>query len=230
VVLVHGTSADRSSLLFETGFLAEAGFGVLAFDVPGQGASQGRTRWGVPERRAIRAAVDWLSVQADVDPGRIGGFGASMGAYVMTQAAVLDDRLRATTLAACPDEVVGQNWRASGRWGLLSRIPNYLALRAYGQSLDMAPKDVIGQIAPRPVFIIGGELDAVVPPFMALQLYAAAGDPKELWMVPAAHHVDYARVAAGEYRDRVVDFFTRTLCDDASEPRSARMPMPLPRS
>ncbi len=211
VVLVHGTGADRSSMLFETGFLADAGFGVLAFDLPGQGASEGRTRWGVPERLAIRAAVDWLCARADVDAARIGGLGASMGAYVMTQAAVLDTRLRAVTLAASPTDVVEQNWLASRRWGLLSQIPNHLALRLHGQSLDMPPMEVIGGIAPRPVFIIGGDLDALVPSFMARQLYAAAGEPKELWIVPGAHHVDYARVAGAEYRARVVDFFERTL-------------------
>jgi len=41
VVLVHGTGADRSSLLAETRILAEAGFGVLALDLPGQGQSEG---------------------------------------------------------------------------------------------------------------------------------------------------------------------------------------------
>lgn len=211
VILVHGTGAERSSLLLETGFLAESGFGVLAFDAPGQGASEGRTRWGAPERRAISAAVDWLSARSEVDPHRIGGFGASMGAYVMTQAAVLDNRLRAVVLAASPNEVAEQNWRATRRWGLLSQVPNHLALRAYGQCLDMAPKDVIGGIAPRPVFTIGGQLDDLVPEFMARQLHAAAGDPKELWIVAGAGHVDYGKVAYEEYRRRVVDFFRRSL-------------------
>jgi dipeptidyl aminopeptidase/acylaminoacyl peptidase len=213
VVLAHGTGADRSALLFETEFLAAAGFGVLAFDLPGQGASEGVTRWGVPERQAIGAAVDWLSARADVDPRRIGGFGASMGAYVMTQAAVLDRRLRAVTLVAAPNDVVEQNWLATAKWGLLTQVPNYLALRAYGQSLDMKPKDVIGRIAPRPVFILGGEHDGLVPSFMAVQLFAAAGEPKELWIVPGARHADYEAVAADQYSMRVTDFFMRTLAE-----------------
>lgn len=211
VVLVHGTQADRSAMLFETAFLAHEGFGVLALDLPGQGASEGRTRWGVPERQAIRAAVDWLSARADVDPARIGGLGSSMGAYVLVQAAVLDPRLRALVLAASPNDVVEQNWLASNYRGLVSQIPNYLALRAYGQSLDMAPKDVIGRIAPRRLLIIGGAQDDIVPRYMAEELYAAAKDPKELWIVPGAHHVDYAAVAAREYRERVTAFFDDSL-------------------
>jgi dipeptidyl aminopeptidase/acylaminoacyl peptidase len=211
IVLVHGTSADRSSLLLETRILTEAGFGVLALDLPGQGQSEGRTRWGVPERQAISAAVDWLSARDEVDAQRIGGFGLSMGAYVLTQAAVLDRRLRSVTLASSPNDVVEQNWLASGAWGLLTQIPCYLALRMYGQSLDMLPKDVIGAIAPRAVFIVAGDLDTVAPKFMAQQLYAKAGNPKELWILPGAHHGDYAHIAPLEYRTRLTDFFQRTL-------------------
>jgi dipeptidyl aminopeptidase/acylaminoacyl peptidase len=211
VVLVHGTGAERSSLLFETGFLSQAGFGVLAVDLPGQGASEGRTRWGVPERHAIIAAVDWLRARAGVDPERIGGFGFSMGAYVMTQAAVLEPRLRAVALVSSPNDVVEQNWLATAKWGILTQVPCYLALRAYGQSLDMRPKNVIGSIAPRAVLIVGGDLDPLVPAFMARQLFSAAGSPKELWLVPRAHHDDFAQIAGPEYRNRITGFFDRTL-------------------
>jgi fermentation-respiration switch protein FrsA (DUF1100 family) len=211
IILVHGTGAERSSLLFETGFLAQAGFGVLALDLPGQGASEGRTRWGVPERHAISAAVDWLRARGEVDPERIGGFGFSMGAYVLTQAAALDQRLRAVALVSSPNEVVEHNWLATAKWGLLTQVPCYLALRAYGQSLDIPPKDVIGSIAPRAVLIVAGDLDPLVPAFMARQLFSAAGTPKELWLVPRAHHADFAQIAGPEYRDRLAGFFDRTL-------------------
>jgi alpha-beta hydrolase superfamily lysophospholipase len=211
IVLVHGTGAERSSLLFETGFLSQAGFGALAIDLPGQGASEGRTRWGVPERHAIAAAVDWLRARGEVDPERIGGFGFSMGAYVLTQAAVLEPRLRAVALVSSPNDVVEQNWLATAKWGLLTQVPCYLALRTYGQSLDMPPKNVIGSIAPRPVLIVGGDLDTLVPAFMARQLFSAAGSPKEMWLVPGAHHADFAQVAGPGYRNRVTGFFDRTL-------------------
>jgi dipeptidyl aminopeptidase/acylaminoacyl peptidase len=210
--LVHGTSADRSGVLAETRTLADAGFGALAIDLPGQGASEGHTLWGVKERQAISAAVDWLSGREEVDPKRIGGFGFSMGAYVLTQAAVLDARLRAVTLAASPTDVVEQTWVTSSRWGLLSQLPQYWALRASGMPLNMLPKDIIGRIRPRAIFIINGELDRNVPPYMARQLAAAAaGQSTQLWMVPGAHHGDYSRAASHEYGERLVTFFRRAL-------------------
>ncbi len=211
IVLIHGTGADRSSLLPETRLLNEAGFGVLAVDMPGQGRSEGRTRWGVPERQAILGAVTWLSAREDVEPQRIGAFGLSMGAYVLTQGAVLDKRIRSVVLASTPNDVVKQNWLATAKWGLLTQIPCYLALRLYGQSLDMMPKDVIGGIAPRPVLLLAGGLDTLVPPFMSEQLFAAAGNQAQLWVVPNAHHSDYGQAAPDEYRVRLIDFFSRTL-------------------
>jgi pimeloyl-ACP methyl ester carboxylesterase len=211
VILIHGTEAERSTLLPELRFLAESGFGVLAFDCPGQGASGGKTHWGVAERRAIGAAAAWLTRRDEVDPNRIGALGMSMGAYILTQEAVNDGRLRALVLAALPHEIAAFTWLANGRWGLLSELPAYLALRAGGTPLDMPPKDVIGAISPRPVLIIGGELDPLVPQRMAKLMFAAARDPKELYIVPAAHHADYAQVAPKEYAAHVVDFFRRTL-------------------
>jgi alpha-beta hydrolase superfamily lysophospholipase len=213
IILVHGTGADRSSLLAETRILAAAGFGVLALDIPGQGASGGRTLWGVPERHAISAAVEWLSHRAEVDPQRIGGFGLSMGAYVLTQTAVSDKRIRAVVLVGCPNDVVEQNWVTSAKWGWLSQWPTYWALRASGMPLDLLPKNIIGGISPRAVLIIGGTLDQVVPSYMARKLYDAAGSPKEIWIAPGANHTDYAVVLPQEYRNRLVGFFSRTLLD-----------------
>ena len=212
VVLVHGTGADRGGVVTETRILAAAGFGALAIDLPGQGASAGHTLWGVKEREAISAAVAWLSGCEEVDATRIGGLGFSMGAYVLTQAAVLDGRLRAVTLVASPTDVVEQTWVSSGRWGPLSQLPQYWALRLSGMPLDMLPKDIIGKIPPRAIFIINGELDRNVPPYMARQLAAAAaGAATELWMIPSAHHGDYSRVVPDEYGERLVAFFRRTL-------------------
>lgn len=224
VVLVHGVGGERSSLLFETRRLTLAGFGVLALDLPGQGASAGTTEWGMPERRAISAAVDWLIHTGDVDPARIGAMGMSMGAYVLAQAAVTDRRIAAVVLAATPNDVFEFNWLATRRWGPLSQYPTYWALRAGGTPLDDCPKDILGKLAPRPVLLVQGELDGLVPEWMARQLYAAAHEPKELYIVHGAGHADFAAAAPVEYGTRLVEFFNRTLVGKTSE-----SPAPLSR-
>jgi uncharacterized protein len=212
IVLTHGTNTDRSSMLPETKILAAAGFGVLAFDFPGQGASGGKTQWGAPERQSISAAIDWLDARAEVDPARIGGFGMSMGGYILIQTAAVDTRLRAVALGAAPSDVVEQTRLASNQWGFLTEVPAVWALRASGMPFaEMVPRDVIGRIAPRPVLLLGGDRDRVVPETMTRSLYQAAREPKELWIVPGAHHGDYVKAAPEEYRRRLIEYFRRTL-------------------
>lgn len=212
IVLVHGTNSDRSSLLDETRILVGAGFGVLAFDLPGQGASEGHTRWGRGERLAVSAAVDWLTTRTDVDPNRIGGFGLSLGGYILAQAAVDEPRLRSIVLSATPTDVVEETRLASGRWGLLSELPAVWALRRSGMPFaEMRPIDVISRVAPREVFIIGGELDRWVPPRMTRSLYEAAVQPKSLWILARGSHGGYVTTAPQEYAARLSEFFARSL-------------------
>ncbi len=68
--------------------LAENGYGVLLFDRRGEGASDGDGNlYGWGGARDIDAAVDFLKKRADVDPGRIGGIGFSVGGELMLEAA-----------------------------------------------------------------------------------------------------------------------------------------------
>ncbi len=212
VVLVHGTSADRAALVPETRILAHAGFGALAIDLPGQGASGGRSQWGTAERHAVSAAVAWLAERGEVDAERIGGLGVSLGGLSLVQAAVSEPRLKAVILDCTPTDVVTETRLASGRWGWLSSEPAVWALRRYGDQVDaLQPAEVIGTLAPRPVMIIGGEFDPWVPPSMTARLFAAANEPKVLWIVPGGHHADYATVDLREYSMRLTDFFSRAL-------------------
>jgi dienelactone hydrolase len=73
------------------------GYGVLAYDGPGQGAAlyrQGlslRPDW----ERVVTPVVDYALSRADVDPERIAIYGASMGGYVVARAAAFEQRIAA---------------------------------------------------------------------------------------------------------------------------------------
>jgi dipeptidyl aminopeptidase/acylaminoacyl peptidase len=212
VVVTHGTNTDRSSMISEMRILSDAGFGVLAFDWPGHGLSEGTIHWNAPERRALGAAIDWLAARQDVDPQRLGGMGFSMGGYVMTQVAAYDQRLRAVMLLAAPSDYTELTHWQHRKWGILSELPATYALHAYGiRHEEQRPIDVIGQISPRPLQMIGGSNDQVIPDYMTRALYAAARSPKSLWIVPGANHGGYAAVAPVEYPARVIKFFTENL-------------------
>jgi uncharacterized protein len=209
IVLAHGTNTDRSALLPETRLLAAAGFGVLAFDFPGQGASAGHTTWGDGERRALAGAVNWLAARSDVSSERIGGLGTSFGGVILAQVAALESRLRAVALISTPGDVVEETRLANSRWGPLTVLPAMWVLKRFGMDREKRPLDVIGEIAPRAVFIVGGELDTWVPESMTQELFAAAREPKELWIVPHGGHGGFADSAPRDYSDRLIQFFSR---------------------
>jgi dipeptidyl aminopeptidase/acylaminoacyl peptidase len=212
VVLTHGTNADRSSMLPEMRLLAGAGFGVLAFDWPGDGDSEGDIHWGTVERGALTAAIDWLGARPDVDPGRIGGLGFSMGGYIMVQVAAGDPRLRAIVIQALPPSFDEYLKHLHDRWGPLSELPANWAVHNAGMDTRvMPPRSVVATVSPRPIFIIGGSDDPVISPAMIGELYDAAREPKQLWVVPHARHGGYAQAAAAEYSRRVLAFFVSGL-------------------
>jgi uncharacterized protein len=212
VLLVHGTGAERASLLDETRLLARAGFGVLTLDLPGQGLSAGVTRWGAPEEHAVSAAVDWLSARPEIDPRRIGAFGLSFGGYVLLQAAVTEPRLRALVLASTPEDLDVETRRANARFGFLSELPALWVLHRYrGEVRDLPPSEAVAALSPRAVFILGGERDRLVPPLASGVLFEAAREPKQLWIVPRAGHAGFAAVAGEAYGRRLAEFFGRAL-------------------
>jgi hypothetical protein len=69
---------------------------------------------------------------------------------------------------------------------------------------------VVARIAPRPVFLIysenGGGGEELTPRY-----FAAAGEPKQTWMVPGATHTGGLAARPAEYGRRVAAFFDNAL-------------------
>jgi fermentation-respiration switch protein FrsA (DUF1100 family) len=136
----------------------------------------------------------------------------------MAQVAATDHRLRAVMLLAAPSDYTDLTHWQHRKWGILSEVPATLALHSYGYpNADQRPIDVIGEISPRALELIGGSNDEVVPDYMIHALYAAARPPKSLWIIPGANHGGYAEASPVEYPARLVAFFTEHLLATAPE-------------
>jgi hypothetical protein len=70
--------------------------------------------------------------------------------------------------------------------------------------------DIIGRIAPRPVFIIWTR-NGVDTEVLNRGYYEAAGAPKTLWEIPESKHVGGLQARPREYERRVVGFFDEAL-------------------
>ena len=212
VILGHGHGANREQLNIEFSVLADAGFGVAAFDWPGHGESGGQCSWGDGERSALTAVVDFVSTQGDVEPHRIGILGFSMGGTLAIDVAAHDARLAAVLVTGTYSTLEEEIRIDMGRWGPLSQWPALWALRLAGVDLNaVRPIAQVCRIAPRPVLIIDGTEDPSAPMDMEAALFAAACIPKEFWAIEGATHGDYMRWVPKEYPWRVLDFFRRSL-------------------
>jgi pimeloyl-ACP methyl ester carboxylesterase len=58
--------------------------------------------------------------------------------------------------------------------------------------LPESPTEVVGRIAPTPLLIVHGDADHYFPVEHAEKLYAAAREPKELWIEPGFGHAENA--------------------------------------
>jgi uncharacterized protein len=220
VVLCHGVHTDRAAMLPEIRLLAQAGFGVLAFDWPGLGESQGAIRWDSQAQHALTAAIDWLAGKAQIDANRIGGLGFSIGGFVMTQVAAEDTRLRAVVIESAATEFDTYMRIHYSKWGPLSLWPARLAVRQAG--LFEAGNSAIAhvaEIAPRAVFIIGQTDDPNVPGSMVEAMAGAARSPKQLWLISGSQHGQYEQVAGTEYSHRLAAFFAANLIERADTPK-----------
>jgi len=196
VVLCHGIWTGRRECLPLALRFRAAGYNVLCFDFRAHGLSDGRfTSVGYRETNDVIGAVQYLKQRPEVDPARIGVIGFSMGAAATIQAA-----------ARCPDiaAVVADSAYATFvdaakySFSLVTRMPHFpvapIALQCakwmiHVDAEQLRPIDVIGRIAPRPILLTHGMLDEIVPVRHAYTLFKAAEEPKELWIVPGAHHV-----------------------------------------
>ena len=127
LVIGHGFTVARTSLVEEGRLFAEAGFICLAIDYRHFGTSGGEPRgrlWPLQETEDFKSAIDWIEQLEGVDPGRIGIWGTSFGGGVVTHVAAYDLRVRACVAQA--PILDGDAWLRS-----LNRESDYLAVRLH---------------------------------------------------------------------------------------------------
>jgi alpha-beta hydrolase superfamily lysophospholipase len=212
VIVVHGHGGNKHALL-PLGHMLHPNFNILMLDLRGHGDSEGvHTTIGYKERQDVHAAVDYLTVQG---LGPVGVFGMSMGAATAILAAADDPRIE-VIVADSPFArlrwAITQGARLRGYPGFLAPLIASLGCRATSLHLKFPvtasdPVEVVQLIAPRPLLLIHGVEDEVIPVRSAHVLYQRAGEPKELWLMDGLKHCQALEVAYEPFKERVVGFF-----------------------
>jgi fermentation-respiration switch protein FrsA (DUF1100 family) len=92
-----------------------------------------------------------------------------------------------------------------------------LAERRVGVSIhEVDSAQDLATLSPRAVMIIHGTSDGMFPPHHARKMYAAARQPKELWLVEGLGHANPALEYEAEFREKVLSFFERAFEEQSS--------------
>jgi alpha-beta hydrolase superfamily lysophospholipase len=216
VVLHHGLRGSREQTLGRAVLLARAGYRCVAFDHRGHGESAGGyTSFGYHEGRDAAAVLDFVRERWPDQPRAV--LGMSMGAAAICFAAESTRDYDAVILESLYHDIAGAfaarlttmypNW-------LRPLVPGivWITERRLGVRLArVAPAEYVGRISPTPVLLLTGIDDDHAHPATVQRLFERCGEPRELWLVPGAHHTDVLEVAGDLYAERVLDFLERRL-------------------
>jgi uncharacterized protein len=214
VVLLHGVRGDRRDMLGRGRALLQAGFSVLLIDLPGHGESEGeRITFGRHEARGVAAALNYMARRLPAE--RIGVIGVSLGAAALVYsrpagalgAVVLESMY--PTISEAVENRLAMRFGGFGRH-LAPLLLCQLRLRLGVTPDDMRPIDAIPMLRV-PLLIVSGSRDEHTTLAQTRRLYEAAREPKELWVVDGAAHVDLHRFDAAIYEARVIPFMARRL-------------------
>lgn len=204
VLHVHGNAGNVTAHFHQIRWLPDTGWNVLCFDYRGYGRSEGKvTRAGTIAD--AHAALDYLLTRPDVDKDRIVAFGQSLGGAVGIVLAAERQELRGLAV-----DGAFHHYRDIARWHI-RRNPVLLLAAWWLPSLLMKDSydaiDFVAKVSPRPLLILHGAADSIVPAHMAEKLYAAAREPKELWLVDGADHYQALDKLGDVTRPRLNAFF-----------------------
>jgi len=199
--ICHGIPAappdpnDRGYTLLAQRF-CHAGFITLIFNFRGTGRSEGNLDilgWS----RDLQAALDFLYDLKEVDKTHFCLLGFSGGAAVSVYVAAQDPRVSSVVTCACPADFHSLHQRETPP-DTIQRFRQIGSIRDkdFPPSVEdwqkgfetITPINWIDKISPRPLLLVHGDADELIPLEHAQKLYQKAKEPKELKIIPGAKH------------------------------------------
>lgn len=210
VLMTMGLDSTKEELnTFEMNFL-ERGMAILAFDGPGQGEAEYDFPIRYDYENVVGPVIDWVAGREDLDAGRIGIWGISLGGYYAPRTVAFEKRIKAAIANCGP-----YNWGAL--WDKLPELTRTAYVRRSHSATEAEAREKAFQLSLEgvaekiecPLFVIAAGLDRLCPPEDAQRLAREARGPVELLVVEDGNHVAHNRFY--KYRAKSADWMARQL-------------------
>ncbi len=210
VVMCMGLDSAKEEMDdYENRFLRR-GLATLAFDGPGQGEAEYDFPICPEYEKPVKAVIDYLETHRDIDLGRVGIWGVSLGGYYAPRAACFEKRIKACVALS------GAYQRSSSFEGRPIINVEAFRVRSHSANLDAAGKvsvrmslQGIAKNITCPLYILAGTKDRLVSPEQAGQLAAEVSGPCVLSVIEGGNHV--VNNLWYRYRDQTADWMATQL-------------------
>jgi fermentation-respiration switch protein FrsA (DUF1100 family) len=199
IVFCHGNSQNLTAHVPEVAWLPARGWRVLLFDYRGYGRSEGRTTRAGTVADAC-AAIDLALAR---DPERTVVYGHSLGGAI---------GLVATARRPAVRGIVAEATFPSYRAVAAAKVPpglGWLAWLLVSGGED--PEDALAAIPPRPLLVVHGTADPIVPFRLGERLYDDALEPKALHVVEGGRHGSPWHVQRRQFEQVLLTFFAESV-------------------
>jgi hypothetical protein len=208
VLFLHGNAENISTHIASVYWLPAQQYNVLLLDYRGYGFSEGTpTLEGA--QIDINSAMAYLVQRKDLDNKRIvilaQSLGAAMAIYNVAQSPYRANIKSLIAESGFSDyrgivrEKLASFWLTWPlQWPLSFTINN-----------EYSPLPMVSKVSPVPMLIIHGDHDPVVPLAHGQTLFAAASEPKEMWVVEGGGHL--AAFAQKKYQQQLLIYLKKIL-------------------
>ncbi|HSG18680.1 MAG TPA: alpha/beta hydrolase [Anaerolineae bacterium] len=224
VMLQHGYKSRRQGQLNEAKMLHDAGYGSLLTTVRAHDESEGELiSFGYYEMADLAAWHQFLLSREEIDPEKIGMLGVSMGGSLVLQYASQNEDIKAV-ISHSPFSSLDDTVETSVRFfldlpdwsvSLIAPLVVFWGEQIGGfDSAEIDAKQWIGDISPRPVFLLDAGQDIVVSADSTELLLDAAQEPKYFWQCPECDHAALDVQRAEQFEACMLGFYDRYLLEE----------------
>ena len=214
ILLLHGVKSNRLQMLNRANFLQKAGYSVLLIDFQAHGESQGeQITFGHLESLDAESAYDYLRQESN--SSNIAVIGVSLGG-ASALLGNIKDRAKVMILESVyPSikEAIEDRFKLYfGEFGryLSPLLTMQLKPRLDIELEDLRPIDQLKKLKGA-VMIIAGSKDQHTTLAESKRMFAKAHEPKELWVIEGAKHVDFDTLLGEAYQKRILLFLEKWM-------------------